>query len=74
MSAQEKNPAPVAAGGGAKSHTQKAFAADSTSWQRWAIKVHAKRPSARQRRAVRLMVTRVAATPEHAFRTLDARV
>lgn len=70
----KESPATVAAASGAESNEQRTFAANCNPWQRWALEVPLERLSARQRRALLLLAAGLAATPEHAFRTLDARV
>ena len=59
----ERNPEPVAAGSGAGTHEQSTFAAEYTAWRRWATNATVERLSARQRRAVLLLATGLAATP-----------
>ncbi len=74
MSAAKESPAPVAAGSGAVTHKQSTFAANCNAWQRWANNAPVERLSARQRRAVRLMATGLAATPERALEARGRRV
>lgn len=72
MGDPKENPDPVAAGSGVESK-HSTIAANCNAWQSWAAHASVERMSARQRRAVRLMAGGLAATPEHAFRTLDGR-
>lgn len=74
MGDPKENPAPVAAGSGAGIHNQSTADVITSAWQRWALNARLGRLSARQRRVVALAATGLAATPEHAFRMLDARV
>lgn len=72
MGAPKENPDPVAAGSGVESKPS-TIAANCNAWHRWTSFASVERMSARQRRAVRLMAARLAATPERAFRALDGR-